>query len=298
MASEDEEIQKALAASLLDQAQLQEEERRQDLGAMTAQEQDQLTIDQMNDIVASIAKSQPMVGEKVGVSEALSLEYAENPQRGFRVGIEHLSKKYGAMRRVRKDGNCFYRAFLYRYVEALVSEQAGRVDIVPPELARIRAVVKDSKRLLLSVGYEESAIDMFWEMLTELLDEVPQLSLETLHIKMNDERGISNHIVWFCRALSATQIKLNADRFAPFIMDDNGIADVDKFCRTEVEPVNHECEQVQIIALTEMLQVPVAIEYLDGSGTPSCIVFPEGAHPTVKLLYRPGHYDILYYPSS
>jgi len=52
--------------------------------------------------------------------------------------------------------------------------------------------------------------------------------------------------------------------------------------------------QVQIIALTEMLGVPVAIEYLDASGTPSAVVFPEGSEPVVSLLYRPGHYDVLY----
>lgn len=137
-------------------------------------------------------------------------------------------------------------------------------------------------------------MEIFWEMFGELLDEVPTLTKEALHAKMNDEQGVSNHVVWFCRALSATQIKMHADRFAPFVMDENGVADVEAFCRTEVEPVNHECEQVQIIALTEFLGVPVAIEYLDGSGIPSCLVFPDGSHPVVKLLYRPGHYDILY----
>ncbi|KAJ8604363.1 hypothetical protein CTAYLR_002555 [Chrysophaeum taylorii] len=277
----DGDLQRALEASL------------RDVGTMSAQEQDRLTIDQLNDIVATIAQEQPMVGAKVGISEALAAEYAENPMKGFALGIDILNAKYSAMRRVRKDGNCFYRGFLYRYLEALVLAQQQQPTTIP-ELVRIREVVKGSKKKLLDVGYDESAMDMFWEMFAELLDQVPSLTPDALHLKLNDEQGVSNHVVWFCRALSATQIKLNADRFAPFIMGEDGLADVDKFCRTEVEPVNHECEQVQIIALTEMLQVPVTIEYLDASGHPSSIVFPEGAHPTVKLLYRPGHYDILY----
>ena len=195
---------------------------------------------------------------------------------------------------MRKDGNCFYRGFLYRYLEHLIAVQAAHGSEACPELVRIREVVKGSKAKLLSVDYEETAIDMFWEMLIEVLDDVPKTTLEAWHAKMNEEHGISMHIVWFCRVLSAGQIKMNADRFAPFVMDENGIADVTEFCKREVEPVNHECEQVQIIALTEMLEIPVAIEYLDGSGAPSKLVFPEGATPVVNLLYRPGHYDVLY----
>ncbi|CAM9143940.1 unnamed protein product [Heterosigma akashiwo] len=63
-----------------------------------------------------------------------------------------------------------------------------------------------------------------------------------------------------------------------------------------------ECEQVQIMALTRALGITVAIEYLDGSplqdGKISKLVLPSeetGAPPAwVTLLYRPGHFDILY----
>lgn len=293
MSEEDAELQKAMAMSLeqpeedpeLKQAMAMSLEEK-NVDDMSAQEQDQLTIEQMNSIVASISATSA-IGEKVAVKE-LDAEYAANPMPGFREGIAKLDVKYCAMRRVRKDGNCFYRGFLYRYLEHLVATQNA------DELKRIQAVIEDAKKKLLSVGYEASAMEMFWEMLTELLDEVPTLNLEQLHKKMNDDDGVSNHIVWFCRALSATQIKLHADRFAPFIMDEFGNTDVDAFCRTQVEPVNHECEQVQIIALTELLEVPVAIEYLDAGGSPSCIIFPDSANPIITLLYRPGHYDILY----
>lgn len=48
----------------------------------------------------------------------------------------------------------------------------------------------------------------------------------------------------------------------PFI--EGNYFDMNSFCAGEVEPMNKECEQIQIIALTEYLNVPVAIEYLDG----------------------------------
>lgn len=89
-----------------------------------------------------------------------------------------------------------------------------------------------------------------------------------------------------------------------------------------------ECDQPQIAALTEALQVGVKIEYLDGSAKAdeelqSYICAPAAASPdpatssttrspassprvqtysgetkpqpvSIFLLYRPGHYDILY----
>ena len=66
-------------------------------------------------------------------------------------------------------------------------------------------------------------------------------------------------------------------------------------CCPYLYPPAPECEQIHIIALCEALGVAVAIEYLDGSSGPlSCLTLPEGREPAITLLYRPGHYDILY----
>lgn len=76
---------------------------------------------------------------------------------------------------------------------------------------------------------------------------------------------------------------------------------MDAYCKAEVEPMNKECEQLQILALTEYLDVQADIAYLDGrfneaSGLARVRV-PETCRAeawTVHLLYRPGHYDLLY----
>ena len=70
-----------------------------------------------------------------------------------------------------------------------------------------------------------------------------------------------------------------------------------------------ECDQPQITALTEALQVGVKIEYLDGSAgpgdklqsyvcSPSLDVMKQRESEMITLLYRPGHYDILYLRES
>lgn len=307
----DDALRQAIAASLADQAShdadddlrkaleaSQQEtppEPPKDIDALTAQERDAMTIDQLNGILKEVETTQPMVGERTGVREALGAEYADNPQRGFSEGIARLDETYASLRRVRKDGNCFYRAFLYRYLEELALEQmkfessSGGGGGGCAELRRIRTVAKDSKAALLKVGFEEIVIDSFWETFCELLDNLPETPPRRLHELMTEE-GAS--LVWFLRMVTSGRIKAHADRFAPFIGDE--FADVERFCHVEVEPVNVECDQVQIIALTEALGVAVAIEYLDASGAPSRVVFPDGGEPFVTLLYRPGHYDILY----
>lgn len=84
--------------------------------------------------------------------------------------------------------------------------------------------------------------------------------------------------------------------------------DIGDYCAKEVEPMGKECEQVQIMALLEVLHgVDICIEYLDGrpfidhpphvtlrSSIPPNDTAGSPSRITVTLLYRPGHYDILY----
>lgn len=64
----------------------------------------------------------------------------------------------------------------------------------------------------------------------------------------------------------------------------------------EVEPMCKESDHIHIIALARALHVSILVEYMDRGegGATNPHVFPEGSQPRVCLLYRPGHYDILY----
>ena len=83
--------------------------------------------------------------------------------------------------------------------------------------------------------------------------------------------------------------------------------DMALYCSQEVEPMGKECEQVHIMALLECLQgIQICIEYLDGhdfdTELPHVLLQAEGMDVPgsgsgcmeVYLLYRPGHYDVLY----
>jgi hypothetical protein len=83
-------------------------------------------------------------------------------------------------------------------------------------------------------------------------------------------------------------------------MADNDDIDMNSYCLREVEPMGKEVEAMMVTALTEYLGIKLKIEYLDGKSFDkelSCVllnVFEGENNYDVCLLYRPGHYDILY----
>ena len=69
---------------------------------------------------------------------------------------------------------------------------------------------------------------------------------------------------------SSGKMRSEEERFAPFILDST-FTNMEAYCKKEVEPMGKECEQVQIIALTEYMGVGVRIDYLDGRWGPVMI---------------------------
>lgn len=57
-----------------------------------------------------------------------------------------------------------------------------------------------------------------------------------------------------------------------------------------------ESDHIHIIALTTALNAPVCIIYLDRTDQTKAIEhnFPSESTPKFYILYRPGHYDIIY----
>ncbi len=57
-----------------------------------------------------------------------------------------------------------------------------------------------------------------------------------------------------------------------------------------------ECDHLHISALTAAVGVSVRVQYMDRGegGVVNHHDFPEGVEPRLHVLYRPGHYDILY----
>lgn len=270
-------------------------------------------ITQENEIREAEAIRIPFLGDMEELT-ALAAEY-EGGSEVFRTKIHSLSRDYSGFRRSRGDGNCFFRAFVFAYLDNLIA--TGDYS----ERSRVLSQIQEIRKKLLDCGYQELVFEDSQQHLLNQLNSIKVghdgLTQEVLLINMRDSE-VSNMIVSFLRLATSAELASRAEFFAPFIM--GMTADeltVEAFRRRCVEPMGEEADHVHIVALCDMLQVSVRVLYLDrtmdttggnGSTVNEHDFVPEALAeaakkgdstaaarvvPRVHLLYRPGHYDIL-----
>jgi ubiquitin thioesterase protein OTUB1 len=246
---------------------------------------DEATMAQVERIQKEIAESAPLVGEREDLT-CLEAEYAKEDSI-YQAKIQNLRSRYSQLRRTRGDGNCFFRAFAFGYMESLLHDKS--------DLSRFRDAVNKQKSDLLALGYPTFTLDDFHDNFMETLEEVanPATTIQSLTEKFRDQ-GCSDYVVCYLRILTSGHLQTNSQFFQAFV---EGGKTMKEYCSQEVEPMYHECDHMHITALTAALGVPVRVEYMDRGegGVVNHHDFPEeGSQPVIHILYRPSHYDILY----
>lgn len=271
-------------------------------------EDDDDVMQQQSSIQDDEAKKFPFVGDKEPLS-SLAAEY----QSGSPILLEKikvLDGQYAAIRRTRGDGNCFFRGFMFSYLEHILEAQDSA------EIDRIKANVERSRKALQTLGYAELTFEDFFTLFLEQLEDVIQgketsISHEELVIRSRDQ-SVSDYVVMFFRFVTSAEIQKRSEFFEPFIMGLTNTT-VEQFCKSAVEPMGEESDHVHITALSDALGIPIRVVYLDRSSCdtggvsvnhhdftpvagdlPSASGSSEKKNPFITLLYRPGHYDILY----
>ncbi|KAK5988300.1 Ubiquitin thioesterase OTUB1 [Cladobotryum mycophilum] len=243
----------------------------------------------------------PLVGEKTS-SNAITQEYAKAEDTYVQKTMA-LPQTYSHYRPIQGDGNCGWRAIGFSYYEKLI--ELGDRDRIEGEVARLMSL----NHMLGRIGgyaYYEDFADEAIGLLRDLAPHAtnPGMAQVILYRRWND-KSVEGSLIYYFRLLAATYLKANAARFESFLQDGQGIP---LYCSQSIEIVNREIEQLGIVALTNILLKPIdfvlEIAYLDRS--PGAQVnryrFPEETNqqspaelgPTIYLLYRPDHYDILY----
>ena len=167
-----------------------------------ASDRDEMVLDQIRAIGEEIQSEQPMVGN-LNSPTVLIQEYQNNELPGFIPGIIYLwvsflrnsfqhnrnqfllamttlfswwrhpfgfsvfrGRQYRAMRRIRGDGNCFYRAFLFSYLENLILKHSSSESKIAAEKEKDRFYqqILRSKAELVDLGYSEMAIESFHDV--------------------------------------------------------------------------------------------------------------------------------------
>lgn len=231
------------------------------------------------------AESVSLVGPQVSL-EVLKAQYADNP--GFLPKVESLEQRFLGLRRTRPDGNCFYRAYLFGIFEQLPGQKERH--------AAFAARTKDSLETCVRAGYEKVAVEDFHD---EFVSCLQRLGAEGASAATVEEvlQECDGYLVCWMRILTSVHLKLHREQYEAFLSSHSSILD---FCAQEVDPMSTEADHLQIAALSSYLGVPVCVVYLDRSESHTAAEhkFEDsssvGGFPSVHLLYRPGHYDIIY----
>ncbi|KAL8519939.1 hypothetical protein ACS0TY_010755 [Phlomoides rotata] len=211
------------------------------------------------------------------------------------------------MRRTRGDGNCFFRCFMFAYLEHILETQDHA------EVDRIKASVEECRKTLLSLGTAEFTFEDFFALFLEQLDNVLSGNEDSIShdelLQRSRDQSVSDYVVMFFRFITSGEIKKRSEFYEPFVQ---GLTNstVEQFCKSSVDPMGEESDHIHITALSDALGVPIRIAYLDRSHDDKGSVSVNhhdftptvgdltGAtvalKPFITLLYRPGHYDILY----
>lgn len=285
------------------------------LGSMAKRPTDEAILSFEQEIRNDVAQNNPLISDLFPIT-CLLLEYENNPSYHDTIQ-KFICPKYKSYRKCRGDGNCFYRAFSFAFIE--------QQSLIP----NIDKLIGNMKNLLSSVGFDKFAYDDFMEEFVQFLDQ-EKMEINCNDSDKNDEKNLikgelnekesigdnvqtvwaieehkSHALVVLMRLMCSAYLRSHEEEFTPFITEEN---DIKIFCQKHVECLGQDADQVQIISLANALGVRVQIAYLtnnedflngrggveeDGS---DCILElgQEQSSITINLLYRPGHYDLLY----
>jgi ubiquitin thioesterase protein OTUB1 len=252
----------------------------------------------LNQSVLNELTSQRQLIEDIEPIAALRSEF-ESGTPAFLKQIDGL-KDLGflRLRRARGDGDCFYRAVGFAFVEQVL--QAPEQDMA---VASALSLLESTTEWLDAVGFQKLVYEDFYEVLYNLVESIIKphdgatLTVRRL-LEAFQVPEISNSLVAYLRLLTSSQLRLEEEEYSPFLLHPElgEPMNVKDFCENFVEGSGKEADHVQITALCRVLRLNVKVAYLDGrKDTIDFVDFQNDptSQQLITLLYRPGHYDIL-----
>ena len=186
--------------------------------------------DYENELRKAINDSMPFVSDLQPLA-MISSEYENNK---FQACFFALNTRFTQIRRLRRDGNCFYRAYLFQLFEHFIlTKGKDYTDF-------IEMVKKSKDDLVKEGGYDLIVIEDFYDCFLGQLEKLAKVDKKdavshTMKVLCNHEEA--NYIIMYSRFMAATYLKKNAIMFEDFV------GDVAQFCVREVEQLDVECDQ-------------------------------------------------------
>lgn len=194
----------------------------------------------------------------------------------FHEGIAELVQSNTKIRRVSRDGNCFYVSIICLALEqALKSEES---------LQALKAALAAQNQQLQAAGMEEFIIQEFAEpifLVLSLAGTEKAVGLESL-----DSLFWQSTTVYF-RMITSGYVQTHPDEFSAFLEEEVG-----EYCAKQIEANHSYAGEIEQTAISRALDVSFEIIWLErGSKT----VHTKGTGRKLgTLLYMPEHFDIIY----
>ncbi|KAI0475863.1 peptidase C65 Otubain-domain-containing protein [Xylariaceae sp. FL0804] len=204
-----------------------------------------------------------------------------------------LPQTYSHYRPIQGDGNCGWRAIAFAYFEVLV--RSGDVNQLQDErlrLAKLNEGIAGGEDLV-----EETDV-LFDDLAAAMVGGGDPNDI--LFARFNDD-DIARYLVYHHRLLAAARLRAAPDEYRHFLTED-----IESYVQGTVMPLDREIEDICVTMIAEILLKParigLGIVYLDRSAGTEANTIPMTDNweetsvlgRNIYLLYRPGHYDILY----
>ncbi|XBI51735.1 hypothetical protein VPH35_034216 [Triticum aestivum] len=175
--------------------------------------------------------------------------------------VQILCQRYVHFRRTRGDGNYFYRAFFFSYLENL-----GQMQDSQAEVTRLMEHVAVSRQNFCRLKWEKAYFlnpeEYFSSVVSELNHLVNSvangLSSDVLY-KRSLEEIMPLRIISLLRLLAETEIRTREADYKSFIPEK---MNVHQYCYKEVRPLDVKPTMLAMRALTYALGIPLRLEIL------------------------------------
>ena len=241
-----------------------------------------------------LRKEEASTGPLVSVALPFSVLQDESPESNFAFKLAKLENEFnfGEIRKCRRDGNCFYRAVAFDLIETFRKDPKSAIE-------KYQEAWKGQLR---AAGFEPVIYEDFSDSFWSFLGEKDASTSANLQEAWEIDEYTSNMAIMLLRMLTSAHIRSNPDDYLAFIELGPQDANIEKWCERCVDAVGVDADQVQLIALAKTLGILLVVANL-GSGMEvddlqvnefDFRADDQNDDPIICLLYRPGHYDLLY----
>ncbi|KAK6439264.1 hypothetical protein LTR95_004520 [Oleoguttula sp. CCFEE 5521] len=237
----------------------------------------------------------PLVGQRETTSN-ITAEYAR-ADPVYQVKTAALPQKYSHYRTVRGDGRCGWRAIAFGYLERLLYiGDSGRVLM---EEARLRSL----NNVVASTGIDMFLVEDFaeewFQLMRKLSIAVDQGNGDEVLAEAFADENVQNCLITHLRTLTTAWMLTRSENYLGYMVGQT----VEQYTNEHITPHGAEIDHLGMSALQDLLLNPAGfaleVMYLDRSEGNEANMHRFDplngiTEATIRLLYRPGHYDLLY----